>query len=171
MEENPKCVGIGKKGKSIPLPVPGRWKEGHTVCSQPLHQTLLSACCCPFLPELAQALCPPCILCAPVCCCHTLSASSRAECNNLNEAGRMLPLVTLLWLRDRVPTWLFFPALNPWDGDESSCPQETTCNRYFARGKKTYPLLCATPVHQEASCCRCNSIQMHLNCNEMANLC
>lgn len=171
MEENPKCVGIGRKGKSIPLPVPGRWKEGHTVCSQPLHQTLLSACCCPFLPELAQALCPPCILCAPVCCCHMLSASSRAECNNLNEAGRMLPLVTLLWLRDRVPTWLFFPALNPWDGDESSCPQETTCNRYFARGKKTYPLLCATPVHQEASCCRCNSIQMHLNCTEMANLC
>lgn len=164
-------MGIGKKGKSIPLPVPGRWKEGHTVCSQPLRQTLLSACCCPFLPELAQALCPPCILCAPVCCCHTLSASSRAECNNLNEAGRMLPLVTLLWLRDRVPTWLFFPALNPWDGDESSCPQETTCNRYFARGKKTYPLLCATPVHQEASCCRCNSIQMHLNCTEMANLC
>lgn len=33
MEENPKCMGIGKKGKSIPLPVPGRWKEGHTAHS------------------------------------------------------------------------------------------------------------------------------------------
>lgn len=27
-------------------------------------------------------------------------------------------MVTLLWLRDKVPTWLFFSALSPWDRDE-----------------------------------------------------
>ena len=148
MEESPKCLGIGKKGSPScsPCRADGRRVTvfAHSLSTKHSSQPVaaLSSPSWPR-PSALPAFCV--LLFAVVTRCWPQADLSTSD------VVWMLPLVTLLWLRDKVPTWLFFPALSPWDGDErentelmpsSSCPQEATCNRYFARGKKSYVTLC-----------------------------